>query len=94
MKNATTICFAAAFGLGTAIPEFVGVDGLRSGQAFAQTDVEHQQSERLLRDNNLAPSGETLPHPGASQIGDESTQEKGAQRKSDEDTQSICSNCQ
>jgi hypothetical protein len=62
-------------------------------QVLAQADTRPQVRESLLRSRNIAPTGVTLPHPGASKIGDESTQEKAAQRRSEQDTRSICSNC-
>ncbi len=48
---------------------------------------------QLINRYHLAPTGETVPHPGKPQIGAESTQEKAAQQRSRRDTHSICSNC-
>jgi hypothetical protein len=62
---------------------------------IAQVDISPLGSSRdeLLNRNYLTHSGETVPHPGVPQIGNESEQEMGAQRRSDRDTHSICSNC-
>lgn len=49
---------------------------------------------QLINRNNLVPTGETVPHPGQSQIGSETAQEKAAHRRSQKDTHSICSNCE
>ena len=79
----------------------IGLGGMTAAAAAAELRVaqsEPQQSEdqqaELLNRRNLAPTGQTVPHPGAPQIGDESAQERGAQKKSDQDTHSICSNCE
>jgi hypothetical protein len=94
MIKATKNCFAVAFGVGTAMMTVSASEQQRFGEFLAQADIEQQRNNSLLRGNNLAPTGETVPHPGSSQIGDESAQERGAQKKSDEDTRSICSNCE
>ncbi len=49
---------------------------------------------QLINRYHLTPTGETVPHPGKSQIGSESTQEKATQERSRRDTHSICSNCE
>jgi hypothetical protein len=90
MATVMKIVFAAVIGLG------VPVSGAFAGQAYltAQDDSQGTPSGGSFRQDYLAPTGTTLPNPGRSQIGPESEQEKGAQKKSDEDTHSICSNCE
>jgi hypothetical protein len=91
MATVMKIIFAAAIGLGAP------VSGAFAGQAYLTAQDDSQRappSGGSLRQDYIAPTGETLPNPGRSQIGPESEQEKGAQRRSDQDTHSICSNCE
>jgi hypothetical protein len=69
------------------------VDVVRVHESLAQGVFQPAQNERLLRSRNIAPTGQTLPRPGASQIGEESAQEKAAQTRSQGATRTICSNC-
>jgi len=72
----------------------VRVDVVRAEESLGQEDFKPAQNERLLRSRNIAPTGQTLPRPGASQIGEESVQEKRAQARSERATRMICSNCE
>jgi hypothetical protein len=87
MAKIAKILFACVLGLGAAALANVATPW----QALAQNDT--APPREILRGKNIAPTGETVPHLGAPQIGDESSQEKGAQRRSDHDTHTICSNC-
>jgi hypothetical protein len=89
MSKAAKILLAILIGTGAG----VSTAQAAQRQLMAQTDTSPPDRDRLLRNRNIAPTGETLPHPGASQIGDETAQEKAVQRRSDRDTHSICSNC-
>ncbi|MGP0061257.1 MAG: hypothetical protein ACLPID_18450 [Beijerinckiaceae bacterium] len=86
MAKATKIVLAMAIALDAAM-----LHASAQGNLFAQAEPSRDQ---LINRNNLAPTGETVPHPGQSQIGSESAQEKAAQKKSQKDTHSICSNCE
>jgi hypothetical protein len=91
MATVMKIVFAAAISLG------IPVSAAFAGQAYLTAQDDSQATSTpgtSFRGDYLAPTGETLPNPGRSQIGPESEQEKGAQRKSDQDTHSICSNCE
>jgi hypothetical protein len=90
MSKAAKILLAVLIGFGAGT--FAAQAAQR--QMMAQADMSPQDRDRLLRSRNIAPTGETLPHPGSSQIGDETAQEKSVQRRSDRDTHSICSNCE
>ena len=92
MAIAARIAFALVTGLGTPA---VGATAAQN-YVIAQADSVGAPPPRdqLLNRDYLAPTGETVPNPGRSQIGPESEQEKGAQRRSDRDTHSICSNCE
>jgi hypothetical protein len=85
MANAAKIVLALAMVLGTA-----PLSATAQNSLVAQAD---QPRGQIVNRDHIAPTGETVPNPGRSQIGPESTQEKAAQRKSDRDTHSICSNC-
>jgi hypothetical protein len=85
MGKAAKIALALAIGLGAA-----PLSAAAQNILVAQADNSRGQ---IINRDYLAPTGETVPNPGRSQIGPESTQEKAAQRKSDRDTHSICSNC-
>lgn len=89
MRVASSITFALLVCLGMTAG---------TAAAMAQMVAQNTPPQTAPRDDGyerrLAPTGQTLPHPGASQIGDESAQEKGAQKRSDRDTHSICSNCE
>jgi len=74
---------------------------LTVGAALAQQSVVAQAvppleppRDELGNRRNLAPTGQTVPHLGEPQTGAESAQERGAQKRSDQDTHSICSNCE
>jgi hypothetical protein len=91
MATVMKIVFAAIIGLG------IPVSGAFAGQTYLTAQDDSQGAPPAgtsFRQDHLAPTGTTLPNPGRSQIGPESEQEKGAQRRSDQDTHSICSNCE
>jgi hypothetical protein len=57
-------------------------------------DVRSQQrNPRLLNENYLAPAGETVPHPGASQGAATTDLDRPIEQKNNLLEQSICSNC-
>jgi hypothetical protein len=90
MRRAPNMIVALMIGIGM-------VAGAAAGEAqtVAQATPQLEPPRMDLSNrNNLAPTGATVPHPGAPQIGDESAQERGAQSRSDRDTHSICSNCE
>jgi hypothetical protein len=92
MTTIAKIVFASVIGLGVPGAGAFAAEGYLTAQADPQGGSAPPPSS--FRQDYLAPTGETLPNPGRSQIGPESEQEKGAQRKSDQDTHSICSNCE
>jgi hypothetical protein len=89
MSKAAKIIFALVICFGAETDAVLA----QSQQTLAQAGLMPEPTARLLRGRNIAPTGETLPHPGMSQIGDETAQEKGAEAQSDRDMYSICSNC-
>jgi len=50
-------------------------------------------AEHLLNAPYLAPTGATVPHPGASQSGGNTALDRGINREDDKITHGICSNC-
>ena len=86
MAKAAKIVLAMVIGLAAATLH-------ASAQEHLLAQVDSPRSH-LINRNNLVPTGETVPHPGQPQIGSETTQEKAAQKKSQKDTHSICSNCE
>jgi hypothetical protein len=51
------------------------------------------KAARLLNENYLTSTGETLPHPGVSQGGATTDLDRRIGRRNDRVVQSICSNC-
>ncbi len=86
MGKAAKLVIALVIGLETPA---LGVSAQEN--LLAQADPPRGQ---LINRTHIAPTGETVPNPGLSQIGPESAQEKAAQRRSQQDTHSICSNCE
>jgi hypothetical protein len=74
----------------------IGLDAPALGVSAQQNLLAQADPPRgqLINRTHIAPTGETVPNPGLSQIGPESAQEKAAQRRSQRDTHSICSNCE
>jgi hypothetical protein len=58
----------------------------------AQTSTRHKTG-RLLNENYLTSTGETVPHPGASQGAATTDLDRRIGRRNDHVVQSICSNC-
>ncbi len=52
-----------------------------------------ERNPRLLNENYLAPTGETVPHPGASQGAATTDLDRRIEQKNNLLDQSICSNC-
>src|SRR5664279_3509323 len=52
-----------------------------------------ERNPRLLNENYLAPTGETVPHPGASQGAATMDLDRRIEQKNNLLDQSICSNC-
>jgi len=64
--------------------------------AQAQTDTgptPRHKATRLLNENNLTATGETVPHPGVSQGAATTDLDRRIRRQNDSVVQSICSNC-
>src|SRR5450631_1302500 len=61
-----------------------------SGAADAAS---RRHDSRLLNENYLAPTGETVPHPGASQGAATTDLDRRIEQKNNRLDQSICSNC-
>jgi hypothetical protein len=90
MRHTPRITFALLVGV-----SMVTAAAAAKAQMVAQATPQLEPPRADLSNrNNLAPTGATVPHPGEPQIGEESAQERGAQRRSDRDTHSICSNCE
>jgi hypothetical protein len=98
MQMATAAKIVFALGIGMIAGLGTPVVGTAAAQNYLTAQADSQgmppSRDQLLNKDYLAPTGETVPNPGRSQIGPESEQEKGAQRRSDRDTHSICSNCE
>jgi hypothetical protein len=80
-------------------PLFVGllcaaVTGITVVQAQTSSRPAPQhKATGLLNENNLTATGETVPHPGASQAAATTDLDRRIRRRNDRIDQSICSNC-
>ena len=63
-----------------------------AGLDAAGPPLEHRATG-LLNENNLTATGETVPHPGASQGAGTTELDRNIKRKNDQLENSICSNC-
>ena len=68
-----------------------------SGAALAQTQTTAPTREpgptSLLRKDYLTSTGQTVPHPGASQGDGVTSLDRGIQQRDDQLSKSICGNC-
>lgn len=83
--------FYAAVLIMTATGTFV-VQAQTTG-ADANAAASGRRDPGLLNENYLAPTGETVPHPGASQGAPTSDLDRHIEQENNRLDQSICSNC-
>jgi len=79
-------CLLLLLALGSAFAQD-GAQDLKNGRSAAPAP------EHLLNAPYLAPTGATVPHPGASQSGGNTALDRGINREDDKITHGICSNC-
>jgi len=80
------LCFALL--LMSVSGTFAVTDGSDAANAASE-----RKPTRLLNENNLTSTGETVPHPGASQGAATTDLDRQIGRENDRLDQSICSNC-
>jgi hypothetical protein len=90
MMKIFTIACALVVTTGAVDPLGAQVGHLQSRKGLP---LPEENSGRLLNRPYLTTSGQTVPHPGKSQIGSQTEVERRAEEESDRATRSICSNC-
>lgn len=83
------LCFAVLF---MTVSGTLAVQAQTPGSDVAG-GASQRRPARLLNENHLTPTGETVPHPGMSQGAPTSSLDRQIWRKDNRLDRSICSNC-